>query len=72
MTRPDGLTPHQREVADLVAAGKTDKEIAAALGIGKHGVWFHIRSIAKAWELRGNVRVQIALRVRENAHKPAA
>lgn len=63
MTRPDGLTPQQGRVAELVATGKTDKEILAELGIQRPGLWFHIRRIAARWGLRGNVRVQIAKRV---------
>lgn len=59
----DGLTPQQARVARLVADGLTDKEIAAALHIGRHGVSFHVRRIAARWHLTGNIRVRIASRV---------
>lgn len=61
-----GLTPQRLRVARLVADGKTDKEVGEELGISKQGVWFHVRALAKAWNLRGNVRVLIANRVRQN------
>lgn len=61
--RPDDLTPQQLRVADLVATGKTDKEVCDELRIGKAALWWHLRRIASKWRLRGNVRVQIANRM---------
>lgn len=67
------LTPQQRRVARLVAAGKTDKEIADELEIGKQGVWYHVRQIAQRLGITsGNTRVQIALKVPKAPEKPAA
>lgn len=65
------LTRRELEAAQLVAAGKTDKQVADEMGISKQGVWFHLREIATKWELRGNVRVLIALRMREKPDKAA-
>ncbi len=58
------LTPRQQEVAELIATGRTDKQIAAALGISTRRVRQIVRAIAAAWKLErsGNVRVQIARR----------
>lgn len=65
----DGLTNQQYRVARLVADGKTDRQIAAALGIEEQTVRFHIWRIALAWQLdpQGNTRVQIATRVLKSA-----
>jgi DNA-binding NarL/FixJ family response regulator len=41
---PD-LTPREREVLNLIAAGATDKEIAAQLSLSLHTVKTHVRSI---------------------------
>jgi DNA-binding CsgD family transcriptional regulator len=43
--RPGGLTERQCEVLRLVAAGKTDREIAAALHISEHTVGRHLQNI---------------------------
>lgn len=61
MTRLRELTPQQLRVAELVARGRTDKQIAAKLGIGEDTVAFHIRRIVVAWKLEtsSNRRVQI-------------
>jgi DNA-binding CsgD family transcriptional regulator len=39
------LTPRQREVLSLIAGGKTNPEIAEALGISLDGAKFHVREI---------------------------
>lgn len=43
--RKAGLTKREREVLGLVANGKTDKEIAATLGISEHTVHRHVSNI---------------------------
>lgn len=65
--RIDGLTAQQFRVAELIAAEKTDKDIGRALHIAPESVRFHIRRIASAWNLTGNVRVAIANRLRRSA-----
>lgn len=60
--KTDGLTRKTRKVAQLVADGLTDKEIAAALDISEDGVGYHVRRIVLAWGLdrNRNIRVLIA------------
>ena len=47
-----GMTPREREVLQLVAEGKTGKEIAESLGISTKTVEFHKRGISEALGLR--------------------
>ena len=56
------LTLDQWDVAQLVADGFTDAEIAEKRGTEEQTVRFHIWRIAIAWNLRkqGNTRAQIA------------
>jgi len=42
---PGELTPRQREVIALIAAGRTNPEIADALGISLDGAKWHVREI---------------------------
>jgi DNA-binding CsgD family transcriptional regulator len=44
-TREDGLTAAERRVADLVAKGKTNREVAAALFLGERTVASHLTHI---------------------------
>ena len=39
------LTPRQREVIELIAAGRTNGEIGEALGISLDGAKAHVRDI---------------------------
>lgn len=45
--RHERLTPREREVLSLVAAGNTNKRIAAALGIAQRTVETHRENIAR-------------------------
>lgn len=69
MTRPDGLTPQQARIALMVAAHKTDQQIAAQLDIGERTVRWHIQRIVVAWQLDPSkvIRTQIAERVPKRA-----
>jgi two-component system NarL family response regulator len=44
--RPD-LTPRQLEILSLIAKGRTNKEIASALGISERTVKFHVAALFK-------------------------
>jgi non-specific serine/threonine protein kinase len=46
-----GLTPREVEVLRLMAAGRADKEIAAALAISRHTAGHHVRHILAKLEL---------------------
>ncbi|MCB0072608.1 MAG: helix-turn-helix transcriptional regulator [Caldilineaceae bacterium] len=37
------LTPRQREITELIAQGKTEREVALSLGISRHTVKAHKR-----------------------------
>lgn len=67
MTRLDKLTPRRFRVAELVALGWTDKQIAADMRISVGAVEAHVGRICKAWELdpSKNRRVQITRRFLE-------
>ena len=43
--REEGLTPAERRVADLVAEGRTNREVAAALFLGERTVASHLTHI---------------------------
>ncbi|MGH8921008.1 MAG: response regulator transcription factor, partial [Actinomycetes bacterium] len=53
------LTPRQREVAELVAHGRTNREIAAELHIAQRTAENHVKDIMTALDLRN--RSQIAV-----------
>jgi DNA-binding CsgD family transcriptional regulator len=42
------LTPRQRELLRLAALGRTDKEIASALGVSYHTVRTHLERLYRA------------------------
>ena len=44
-TREEGLTPAERRVAALVAEGRTNREVAAALFLGERTVASHLTHI---------------------------
>jgi pimeloyl-ACP methyl ester carboxylesterase len=56
--RVDGLTPRQREVADLVSQGCTNREIATRLGIDERSAEGHVERIRLRLGFRS--RAQIA------------
>jgi DNA-binding CsgD family transcriptional regulator len=60
-TRADGLTAAERRVADLVAEGRTNREIAAALYLGERTVASHLTRIYAKLGVRS--RTQLARRL---------
>jgi DNA-binding CsgD family transcriptional regulator len=66
-TRAEGLTPAERRVAALVAEGRTNREVAAALFLGERTVASHLNHIYAKLGIRS--RTELALRLR--ADEPA-
>jgi len=66
-TRAEGLTPAERRVAALVAEGRTNREVAAALFLGERTVASHLNHIYAKLGIRS--RTELALRLR--AEEPA-
>lgn len=63
------LTPRQREVLHLLAEGRTNKEIAATLGIKALTVKDHIKSIRVRLGVSGGSRVELAALYRKMKHE---
>jgi DNA-binding CsgD family transcriptional regulator len=59
-TRVEGLTPAERRVADLVAQGRTNREVAAALFLGERTVASHLTHIYAKLGIRS--RTELARR----------
>ena len=68
-SRPDfgwaSLTDTERRIADLVAQGLSNREVASQLFLSAHTVAFHLRHIF--WKLDISSRVQLARMVAEQA-----
>jgi DNA-binding CsgD family transcriptional regulator len=61
-TRADGLTAAERRVAVLVAEGRTNKEVAAALFLGERTVETHLTHIYAKLDIRSRAQLARALR----------
>jgi DNA-binding NarL/FixJ family response regulator len=61
--RPAGLTARQAEVAELVAAGATNAEVARHLSVGEETIKTHVRRIYAT--LGVTSRIELAARLRE-------
>ena len=61
-TREEGLTPAERRVAALVAEGRTNREVAAALFLGERTVASHLTHIYAKLGVRS--RTELARRLR--------
>jgi DNA-binding NarL/FixJ family response regulator len=57
------MTPREREVAELLLAGGTNAQIAAALGVSPRTVQSHVGRVLKALDLPSRAAVPRALRV---------
>jgi len=56
-TRSDGLTPSERRVADLVAQGRTNAEVAAALFLSERTVKSHLTHVYAKLEVRSRTEL---------------
>ncbi|MDQ6780680.1 MAG: helix-turn-helix transcriptional regulator [Candidatus Eremiobacteraeota bacterium] len=61
MRQPDDLTPRELEVARLVAAGKSNRQVAQALTISERTVENHVASAYQKLGVKS--RVELALRI---------
>lgn len=59
---PDGLTPRQREVLDLLAQGFANKEIETRLGLAERTVRAHLTEIFKALGVANRTRAVMEAR----------
>ena len=65
------LTPRQKEVAELVAKGLSNKRIARDLGINVETVNEHIRKAAGRLEFDGKPRYKLVLWFLLDTNSPA-
>ena len=72
----DGLTDTERRIADLVAEGFSNRQVATQVFVSTHTVAFHLRHVF--WKLGVTSRVQLARMAAEkaasgtSAHPPSA
>jgi DNA-binding NarL/FixJ family response regulator len=65
--RVDSLTPRELEVAQAVAAGHSDREIATRLGITERTVKAHVSAILEKLEVRDRLQLALLLKARDFA-----
>lgn len=63
-----GLSPREREILELVAAGMTNEEIGKQLFISVNTVKFHLRAVYTRLGVRNRVEAMRALGVVKNGH----
>jgi len=66
----DSLTDTERRIADLVARGLSNREVAAHMFLSVHTIAFHLRHVF--WKLDVSSRVQLARMTAERATTAAA
>src|SRR5206468_4954568 len=66
-TRTEGLTPAERRVADLVATGQTNREVAAALFLGERTVETHLSHVYAKLGLRSRAELARTFRPDEQS-----
>ena len=66
---PGPLTAREREIADLVAAGRTNREVAEQLVLSAKTIEAHLRNIYAKLGVRS--RVELARTVERDAGPPA-
>ena len=71
LSRPESisaLTDRQKEVFDLLAQGRSNRQIAASLGVSEHTIRVHMSAILKTLGLKN--RTQAAI-LASQANQPA-
>jgi DNA-binding CsgD family transcriptional regulator len=66
-TRTEGLTPAERRVAALVAEGRTNREVAAALFLGERTVETHLTHVYAKLGVRSRVELARTFRADEQS-----
>ena len=66
-TREPGLTPAERRVADLVAEGRTNREVAAALFLGERTVETHLSHVYAKLGVRSRAELARTYRTDEQS-----
>ncbi len=66
-TRVEGLTPAERRVAALVAVGRTNREVAAALFLGERTVETHLSHVYAKLGVRSRAELALTFRVDEQS-----
>ena len=66
-TREEGLTAAERRVAVLVAEGRTNREVAAALFLGERTVASHLNHIYAKLGIRSRTELAVRLSAEESA-----
>lgn len=69
---PAALTGREREVAELVVAGRTNREIAATLFLSPKTVEKHVSRVLAKLGVRRRGAVAVAVRDEDRAHDPRA
>lgn len=65
--RLDSLTPRELEVAQAVASGRSNREIATRLGITERTVKAHVSAILEKLEVRDRLQLALLLKARDFA-----
>ena len=65
--RMDSLTPRELEVAQAVASGRSNREIATRLGITERTVKAHVSAILEKLEVRDRLQLALLLKARDFA-----
>lgn len=60
------LTPRESAIADLVAKGMTNKEIAEQLVVSVRTVDFHLRNVFRKLSVRSRTELAVAWVVRQD------
>jgi DNA-binding NarL/FixJ family response regulator len=64
------LTPREREIAELVAAGRTNREVAAQLVLSSRTIEAHLRNIYGKLDVRSRVELARVVQRDEPAPQP--